>query len=262
MIGSRKVIIDIARVDALIFDLDGVITRTASIHARAWKQTFDEFLAQRAKQTNGAFAPFDLEADYRRYVDGKPRIAGALSFLAARGIEVPEATPGDQADQSTAQGLASRKDRYFMALVEHEGVEVFASAEPLLCKARERRMRLAVASSSHHCEDILRAGRLTALFDARVDGNDIDRLHLKGKPSPDMFVEAARRLGVAPSRAAVFEDATAGVAAARGGGFGLAVGVGSGAQAAALLESGADQVVADLGEVILRGHRRHSVQAV
>jgi len=255
------VIIDAARFEALIFDLDGVITQTASIHARAWKQIFDEFLARQAEQTHKAFVPFDLETDYRRYVDGKPRIAGALSFLAARGIEVPMGEPGDEADQWTAQGLAGRKDQYFTALVEREGVEVFAPAVALLREAREHGMRLAVASSSHHCADILRAAHLTEFFDARVDGVDIDRLDLKGKPAPDMFLEAARRLGVAPSRAAVFEDATAGVAAAHSGGFGLAVGVGSGPHAAALLESGADQVVANLGEVSLQGNRRGSAEA-
>jgi beta-phosphoglucomutase family hydrolase len=255
------VVIDVARFEALIFDLDGVITQTASIHARAWKQMFDEFLARQAEQTHGTFAPFDPETDYRRHVDGKPRIAGALSFLAARGINVPIGAQGDQAGQGTAHGLASRKDRYFMEILAHEGVESFAPAVALLGEARERGMRLAVASSSHHCADILRAGRLTTLFDARVDGIDLDRLDLKGKPAPDMFLEAARRLGVAPSGAAVFEDATAGVAAAHAGGFGLAIGVGSGTQAEALLESGADRVVADLGEVSLHGHRTHAIEA-
>jgi beta-phosphoglucomutase family hydrolase len=255
------VVIDVERFEALIFDLDGVITQTASIHARAWKQMFDEFLARRAAQRHAAFAPFDVETDYRHYVDGKPRIAGALSFLAARSVDVPTGASGDEADRETVHGLAARKDQYFMTLLAREGVRAFAPAVALLRDARGHGMRLAVASSSHHCVDILRAGRLTALFDARVDGGDLDRLNLKGKPAPDMFLEAARRLGVAPRRAAVFEDATAGVAAARAGGFGIAVGVGSGTQAAALLESGADQIVADLSEVSLRGSRISSVEA-
>lgn len=246
------VIIDVERFDALIFDLDGVITETASVHARAWKHVFDEFLTQRAAQRGVTFVPFDLESDYRRYVDGKPRIAGVLSFLSARGIDL--ATPsGDAAEGETAQRLASRKDHYFAELLAREGIHVSASAEPLLREARIRGMRTAVASSSHHCAEILRAAGLAALLDARVDGVDLDRLGLKGKPAPDMFLEAARRLGVSPTRAAVFEDATAGVAAARTGGFGLVVGIGDGTQAAALLQNGADQVVADLSSVRLRG---------
>ena len=247
------VIIDVRRFAALIFDLDGVITQTASIHARAWKQLFDEFLARRVTETDGAFVPFDLENDYRRYVDGKPRIAGVESFLAARGITVPAGASGDQADRETAHGLAGRKDQYFAELLRHEGVHVSASAEPLLREARRRGMRIGIASSSHHCAEILQAAGLTALFDARVDGIDLDRLGLAGKPAPDMFLEAARRLNAAPPRTAVFEDAAAGVEAARAGGFGLVVGIGSAARAPELLKHGADRVVANLGEVQLEG---------
>jgi alpha,alpha-trehalase len=249
------VTIDLMRFEALLFDLDGVITQTASIHARAWKRLFDEFLAQRMALTGAAIAPFDLETDYRQYVDGKPRIAGLLSFLAARGVNVPMGIRGDNADQETAHGLACRKDRYFVDLLAREGIHVFAPAVSLLREAHTRGARLAVATSSHHCADILRAGRLTVLFDTRVDGVDLDRLGLRGKPAPDMFLEAARRLGVAPERAVVFEDATAGVAAACAGGFGLVIGVGGGKQAVALLESGANRVVPDLSEVTLRGSR-------
>jgi beta-phosphoglucomutase family hydrolase len=255
------VIIDVERFDALIFDLDGVITQTASIHARAWKRVFDEFLARQMAHENIAFVPFDLETDYRRYVDGKPRIAGVLSFLAARGIDVPFGAPGDQGEHRTAHGLASRKDHYFAELLAHEGVQVFAPAVTLLRDAHRRGERLAVASSSHHCAEILRSSHLTAVFDARIDGIDLDRLNLSGKPSPDMFLEAARRLDVSPPRAVVFEDATAGITAARAGGFGLVVGVGSGTQAAALVESGADHVVADLSEVRLEGDRPSSLKA-
>ncbi|MGZ5917569.1 MAG: beta-phosphoglucomutase family hydrolase [Methyloceanibacter sp.] len=253
------VTIDAARYEALLFDLDGVITPTASIHARAWKQLFDEFLAREVAATGAALIPFDLESDYRRYVDGKPRMAGVLSFLAARGLDVPMGEPGDQAGQETAHGLASRK-HYFMELLAREGVQVFDPVVALLREARGRGLRLAVASSSRHCTEILHAGRLTAFFDARVDGIDLDRMHLSGKPAPDMFLEAARRLGVLPARAVVFEDATTGVAAARSGGFGLVVGVGHGVHAAALLESGADHVVSDLGEVRLEGYRAPSLK--
>jgi beta-phosphoglucomutase family hydrolase len=245
------VIIDVRRIEALIFDLDGVITQTASIHARAWKQLFDQFLARRVTETDGVFAPFDLENDYRRYVDGKPRIAGVASFLAARGITVPTGAPGDLAEQETVHGLASRKDHYFAELLTHEGVDVSLSAESLLQEARRRGMRTAVASSSHHCAEILRTAGLTTLFDARVDGTDLDRLRLAGKPAPDMFLEAARRLNASPSRTAVFEDATAGVEAARAGDFGLVIGVGPAARAPELLKHGADKVVANLGEVQL-----------
>jgi len=246
------VAIDVEQYEALIFDLDGVVTQTASLHAQAWKQLFDEFLTERAT-TPAEFVPFDPETDYRRYVDGKPRIAGVQSFLGARGIDLPVGTPKDDAGQRTAHGLACRKDRLFGELLARKGVQVFASAVQFLRDARQRNLRIAVASSSHHCAEILRAADLTVLFDVRVDGMDIDRLGLTGKPAPDMFLEAARRLGVAPLRAVVFEDATAGIAAARAGGFGLVVGVGRGTQASALVASGADQVVADLSEVSLQG---------
>ncbi len=200
--------IDVERFEALLLDLDGVITRTASMHARAWKRLFDEYLAYREAQTGAPFVGFDLENDYRRYVDGKPRLAGVLSFLSSRGIEVPRGTLGDQAEQGTAHGLAARKDHYFAELLAREGVQVCASAVALLQEARRCGLRLAVASSSRHCNDILRAGCLTALFDTEVDGNDLDRLGLSGKPAPDMFLEAANRLGVSALRAVVFEDAT------------------------------------------------------
>jgi beta-phosphoglucomutase family hydrolase len=247
------VIIDPRRFGALIFDLDGVITQTASIHARAWKRLFDEFLSERAAQTGTSFIPFDPEHDYRLYVDGKPRIVGVASFLAARGVPVPTGAPADQVDQDTVHRLARRKDRYFTELLKHEGVHVFASAESVLREARERGMRTAIASSSHHCSEILQAAGLTELFDAQVDGIDLDRLGLAGKPAPDMFLEAARRLDTPPTRAAVFEDATAGVEAAHAGGFGLVIGVGPIARALDLLKHGADEVVANLGEVQFQG---------
>ena len=248
------VTIDVEQFEAFIFDLDGVITHTASIHARAWKKLFDEFLSQRAAASGIAFVPFDAETDYRRYVDGKARTGGVLGFLAARGIAIPMGAPGDQAERGTVHGLANRKDRYFAELLAREGVQVFDAAPPLLRDARRRGVRIAVASSSHHCAEILRAGGLTEFFDARLDGQDLDRLGLSGKPAPDMFLEAARRLAALPARAVVFEDATAGIAAARAGAFGLVIGVRHAAQAAALLASGASQVVADLSEVDLQGY--------
>ena len=247
------VIIDVERFGAFVFDLDGVITRTASIHARAWKQLFDEFLARRAAQSATPFVPFDPETDYRRYVDGKPRIVGLQSFLSSRRINVPLGEPGNQPEQETAHGLARRKDHYFLKLLADVGVQVFDSAPEFLRDVRRRGVRMAVASSSHHCAEILHAAGLTTLFDARVDGIDLDRLSLAGKPAPDMFLEAARRLNVLPARTAVFEDATAGVEAARAGSFGLVIGVGPAARAPDLLKHGADDVVANLGEVRLEG---------
>ena len=248
------VIIDPGKFDAFLFDLDGVITRTASVHAGAWKQLFDEFLARRASRTASPFMPFDIETDYRRYVDGKPRIAGVQSFLTARGIEVPMGEFGDDAEQETVHGLSQRKDFLFLKLLADVGVQVFDSAVALVRAARQQGIRTAVASSSHHCAEILHSANLTALFEAHVDGIALDRLGLAGKPAPDMFLEAARRLNVLPARAAVFEDATTGVEAAHAGGFGLVVGIGTAAHAADLLKRGADHVVADLREVRLEGY--------
>jgi alpha,alpha-trehalase len=244
--------IDLEKFDAFLFDLDGVITRTAAPHAAAWKRLFDEYLAARVGEE---FVPFDGETDYRRYVDGKPRLAGVRSFLAARGIDLPAGTLADDADRDTVHGLGKRKNRYFLALLDREGVRVYESAVSLLREARGRGVRTAVVSSSRNCAAILRAARLTPLFDVRVDGVELERLGLTGKPAPDMFLEAARRLAVAPARAVVFEDATAGVEAARRGRFGLVIGVGSAEHAAGLLAGAADVVVADLGEIRLEGHR-------
>lgn len=255
------VIINVKTFEALIFDLDGVVTQTASIHARAWKQLFDEFLARRATAINGVFVPFDRENDYYRYVDGKPRIAGVLSFLESRSINIPAGEPGDRAEQETACGLASRKDQYFSALLESEGVEVPISAKRLLQEARRCGMRVAVASSSHHCEQILRSAALAELFDARVDGIELDRLGIPGKPAPAIFLEAARRLSASPAYTVVFEDAIAGVEAARAGDFGLVIGVGSSIRAPELLKHGADRVVTNLGEVRFEGCRKSSPRA-
>ena len=244
--------IDLEKFDAFLFDLDGVITRTAALHAAAWKRLFDEYLAARVGEE---FVPFDEETDYRRYVDGKPRLAGVRSFLAARGIDLPAGTRADDADRDTVHGLGKRKNRYFLALLDREGVRVYESAVSLLREVRALGARTAVVSSSRNCAAILRAARLTPLFDVRVDGVELDRLGLSGKPAPDMFLEAARRLAVAPARAVVFEDATAGVEAARRGRFALVIGVGSAEHAAGLLAGGADVVVADLGEIRPEGHR-------
>jgi alpha,alpha-trehalase len=247
----ESVVIDLSAFDAFLFDLDGVITRTADLHAAAWKQLFDEYLAARAARTGGDFVPFDIDTDYRAHVDGKPRDAGIRDFLASRGIRLPEGTPRDDASQETVHGLRKRKNRYFLARLEEEGVRVYRSAVGLVRQARSLGVRTAVVSSSRNTAAILRVARLTDLFQVRVDGLEAARLQLPGKPDPATFLEAARRLGVAPARAVVFEDATAGVEAGRRGGFGLVVGVGEGDHADDLRRHGAHIVVADLGTIVL-----------
>lgn len=229
---------------ALLLDLDGVVTRTAAVHAAAWKQLFDEYLEERAAP-DAPFVPFDIESDYRRYVDGKPRYDGVLSFLASRGIDLPWGSPADDPSMETVCGLGNRKDGYFEERVRRDGVEVFPDSVRLLEEARRRRMPTAVVSSSKNCRLILESAGLAALFDERVDGVESERLGLAGKPSPETFIEAARRLGVSPPDAVVFEDAIAGVEAGRRGGFRV-VGVDRTGSAAALLEHGADIVTGDL----------------
>jgi alpha,alpha-trehalase len=235
-------------VQALLFDLDGVLTRTATVHAAAWKRLFDQYLAARAQQTGERFVPFDVVADYRRYVDGKPRYDGVASFLASRGISLPWGSPADPPDRETIAGLGNRKDRYFDETLRRHGVETFPEAVTLVRKARARGLKTAVVSSSKNAAAILKAAGILDLFDARVDGVEAERLHLPGKPAPDTFLEAARRLHVTPDHAVVFEDAISGVEAGKRGGF-TVVGVDESGRAEALREHGADLVVSHLGEV-------------
>lgn len=241
------------RFDALLVDLDGVVTKTAAVHAAAWKQLFDEYLRRRAESGTEVFVPFDIESDYRRLVDGKPRADGVRSFLASRGIDVPEGSPDDGLDAETVHGLGTRKNRYFHERLRREGVEVYEPAVAMLRKARSRGLRVAVVSSSRNCEAVVKAAGLDDLFDARVDGVEIARLGLAGKPEPAVFLEAAKRLGVGPERAVVIEDAAAGVQAGRNGRFGLVLGVDRGGQAEALRQHGADAVVSDLGQIVFKG---------
>lgn len=237
------------RFDAVLFDLDGVLTSTAEVHARAWKETFDEVLRVRAAARGEPFVPFDAVDDYRRHVDGKPRYDGVRDFLASRGIVLPEGEPGDPASAETVCGIGNRKNELVNRLFDTEGVEVFEGSLRWLRELRDRGIRTAVVSASKNCPRILEAAGLTGLFDARVDGNVATELGLSGKPAPDTFLEAARRLGVEPARAAVVEDALAGVEAGRAGNFGLVVGVAREADPAELEAHGADVVVADLGEL-------------
>lgn len=247
--------IDLGPFRSFLFDLDGVVTRTAKVHAAAWKRLFDDYLSQRAKETGQPFKPFVTE-DYQRYVDGKPRAEGAESFLRSRGISLPMGSPNDGPDVQTVNGLANRKDRFFMDTLEHHGVDVFDGTVKFIREVRSRGIHTAIVSSSRNCAAVVAKAGLTALFDARVDGLDVAKFHLRGKPAGDTYVEAARRLHSTPDEAAIFEDAISGVEAGRAGRFRLVVGIGKGKHGADLEEHGANLVIADLGKVhLLDGHR-------
>jgi alpha,alpha-trehalase len=236
------------RFDAMVFDLDGVITRTAKVHAAAWKTMFDDYLAQ-CTPSGEQYIPFDVETDYRQYVDGKPRYEGVRSFLEARGVNLPYGNPDDPPGRETVCGLGNRKNALFLEELRMNGVEVYASSIALIRTLREAGFRTAVVSSSRNCQAVLEAANIADLFDARVDGRDLQRLNLKGKPAPDMFIEASHQLDSDPQRTVGVEDATAGVQAIRAAGFGKVIGVNRGDWAEALREHGADRVVVDLGEL-------------
>ncbi len=236
--------------DALLFDLDGVITKTARVHAQAWKQLFDEFLRGWSAAHDEPFAEFVIAEDYVRYVDGKRRYDGVASFLESRGIALPRGEPTDGPDEATVCGLGNRKDRYFLTALEEHGVEVFDDAVALIDAARAAGRRLAVVSASENCDPILRRAGLLDRFDARVTGREAAAWNLPGKPAPDTFLKAAELLGVPAARAVVLEDAISGVQAGQAGGFGLVVGVDRGEAGAALAANGADLVVQDLTTLI------------
>ena len=238
------------RFDAAIFDLDGVITDTASVHGAAWRRTFDQWLANRAHSEGEDHRPFS-EDDYFRCVDGKPRYDGVRSFLASRGISLPPGQPSDPPTSETVCGLGNRKDELFLALLREGGVTSFPSSIELLRRLRAGGSRTAIISASRNCVQVLEAAGIAELFDAKVDGVDADALGLKGKPDPAIFLEAASRLGVEPARAAVVEDALAGVEAAHRGRFGLVIGIDRGGHGEALQQCGADVVVSDLSAVSL-----------
>src|SRR6266540_3003227 len=208
---------------ACLFDLDGVLTQTAKVHAAAWKQMFDMFLRTRAARSGEAFVPFDPAHDYDRYVDGLPRYDGVRSFLASRGIELPDGTPGDPPGAETIRGLGNLKNEIVLQMIRSQGVEAYEGSVRYVRAARAAGLRCAVVSSSANCRDVLEGAGIAELFDERVDGIVLEREHLHGKPAPDTFLFAARALGVDPKQAAVFEDALAGVAAGRAGGFGFVV---------------------------------------
>ncbi|HLI24098.1 MAG TPA: beta-phosphoglucomutase family hydrolase [Acidimicrobiales bacterium] len=239
---------------ACLFDLDGVLTKTATVHASAWKQMFDAFLASPAATAAGAeggdLRPFDEHDDYDEYVDGKPRLDGVRDFLASRHIHLPEGAADDPATADTVNGLGNRKNELVLRLIRERGVETFPGSVEFVRAARQAGLRTAVVSSSANTRQVLEVTGIADLFEERVDGVVADREHLKGKPAPDTFLAAARRLGVPPAEAAVFEDALAGVAAGRAGGFGFVVGVDRVGQAQALAAHGADRVVSDLSELV------------
>jgi beta-phosphoglucomutase family hydrolase len=237
-------------VRALLFDLDGVLTKTAVIHGHAWKQMFDAYLSKRAQERGEEFVPFDPRIDYDRYVDGKPRYDGVRSFLASRGIELPEGDASDPPDAETVRGLGNRKNELVLRLIAEEGVEPYEGSVRYAKAALDAGLRRAVVSSSANAKDVLESAGIADLFETRVDGVVAAERKLPGKPAPDTFLEAARELGVEPAEAAVFEDALAGVEAGRAGNFGAVVGVDRVGQAEALREHGADIVVQDLGELL------------
>ena len=239
-----------AAITGCLFDLDGVLTRTADLHAAAWKEMFDEFLNERTRPGVHAPAPFDLAADYAEHVDGKPRSDGVRAFLASRGIELPEGSPADRPSAETVHGLARRKNELVQGLMARRGVAAYEGSAAFLAAAGAAGFSRALVTSSENASAVLRAAGLEGEFDVVVDGTVAHKLGLAGKPAPDVFLEAARRLGVAPAEGAVFEDALSGVRAGRAGGFRLVVGVNRTGQAEQLRAAGADTVVSDLAELI------------
>jgi beta-phosphoglucomutase family hydrolase len=238
------------RVSACLFDMDGVVTRTATVHDAAWKEMFDEFLRERAAAQGGQFVPFDPVRDYDDYVDGKPRLDGIRAFLESRGIELPLGTPDDLPGTPTIWGLGNRKNALFLQVLERDGVEVYDGSRRYLTAVRAAGLRTALVSSSANTAKVLAIGGVADMFDATVDGHVAEAEGLRGKPAPDTYQAAAAMLGVEPGSAAVFEDALAGVEAGRAGGFGIVVGVDRVGQAAQLREHGADIVVADLADLM------------
>ena len=233
-----------------MFDLDGVLTQTAKVHAAAWQQMFDDYLRKRAQDRGEVFVPFDPIGDYDQYVDGRPRYDGVRSFLASRGIELAQGGPDDPPGSETIDGLGNRKNEIVMKLIREQGVQPYEGSVRYVNAVRAAGLRRAVVSSSTNCRDVLRAAGIERLFEQIVDGVVAEREHLQGKPAPDTFLAGARALGVEPAQAVVFEDALAGVQAGRAGRFGFVVGVDRVGQAEALREHGADVVVKDLADLL------------
>jgi beta-phosphoglucomutase family hydrolase len=249
--------------NAIIFDMDGVVTRTAKSHAAAWKKLFDDYLDELGKRKGIHYRPFSIEEDYRIYVDGKPRYAGVQSFIQSRGIDAPPwGNPGDPPGHETICSLGNKKNIIFNDLINREGVEVYESTIDLIHRLRSFGIHTAIVTSSKNCNTVLKAAGIERLFDAKVDGLDSERLNLAGKPDPDIFIHAARSMGVNPKRAVVVEDAIAGVQAGKRGGFGCVIGVDRASQGDALQENGADITVKDLSEISLEYDGREGVGGI
>jgi beta-phosphoglucomutase family hydrolase len=251
--------VDIKAYDAWLFDMDGVLTNTASVHAAAWKQAFDEFLKEETTRTGTTYAPFDAEGDYEKYVDGEPRDDGVRNFLAARGIKLPEGSDDDPPDARTVAGVGNRKNNLVLDVMKKDGVKVFDGAEVLVKELRAQGTKVAVVSASENTKAALKAAGIIDLFDAIVDGHVVKDLHLAGKPAPDSYLQGAKVLGVKAESAVVLEDALAGVEAGRAGHFGLVIGVdhhdapGANDYADELHTNGADVVVRSLAELVTKG---------
>ncbi len=252
-------IIPLDRISALIFDLDGVITDTAKQHAEAWKHMFDEYLRIRSDRDGTMFRPFE-DSDYRNYLDGKPRYDGVKDFLASRQISLPFGENNDLDNTETVCGLGNRKNSYYLKIVKEQGATLYQSSVNLIHALRRAGIKTAIISSSRNCTFILQSVGIQNLFDAKVDGVDLETLNISGKPDPSMFLEAAKRLGVTPDKAAIVEDSLAGVEAGRKGGFALVIGVNRVGNAGALVEHGAHSVVSDLGEIELGESNKTMVQ--
>jgi beta-phosphoglucomutase family hydrolase len=240
-------------VTACLFDLDGVLTPTAEVHKAAWAETFDAYLRERAERTGEPFVPFDHGSDYYRHIDGKHRADGVRSFLASRGITLPEGTPDDPGGTETVHGIGNRKNLTLLTRLREHGVQPYPGSVAYLRAAAAAGLRRAVVSASANCREVVAAAGLADLLEVRVDGVTARERRLRGKPEPDTFLAAAELLGVEPKRAAVFEDALAGVAAGRAGDFGVVIGVDRVGQADALRRHGADIVVRDLADLLTDG---------
>lgn len=238
-------------ITACLFDLDGVLTRTARVHAAAWKEMFDEFLRARAEATGEPFVPLELPGDYVAYIDGRLRADGVRTFLASRGITLPEGDPADPPEAETVHGLGNRKNALVLELIERDGVDVYESSVRFVEAVRDAGLRRAVVSASRNCKAVLAAAGIEHLFEVRVDGTVAEEQGLRGKPAPDTFLAAARALGVDPAHAAVFEDAVAGVEAGAAGRFGWVVGIDREGHAGELAARGAHVVVGDLAELLV-----------
>ena len=245
------------RFDAVLFDLDGVLTSTAAIHAAAWKRMFDQYLQDHAPAAGAGdasrYRPFDIDVDYKRYVDGKPRYEGVRSFLESRGIHLPYGEPTDPPGDATVSALGNRKQVLVQQAIDNGEVEPFEGSVRWVKELQGQGFRLGVVSSSRNCGPVLRAAKMDHMFEVRVDGLTLAEQNLRGKPAPDSFLRAAELLGATPARSVVVEDAISGVEAGRAGGFGLVIGVDREGHADALLRHGADAIVRDLSELVGRG---------